>query len=306
MSLALETGQTLRGVAGSATSITYTVMGDEVSGGTDAFKVLAQGQLPAVIGTLYTVPASTQAIIKTIHLANPTGSAVTAKLAIGGTADANVILPPISIMAGGFAIYADDGWRAYDNQGRLRTVGDVGPTGSTGPSGPQGIPGPPGIDGSGEDVIESVMLGLPNHTHPSSGSGTIQYNAQTLASSFTAIANTSYTDILSFSLSAGTYLVMAQVQIQTNVGDRSVTIKLWDGSSAAYSSAELAVVASASNTALVESSQTIFAIITLASTTTVKLSAKGNEVSQDAIIRHQTPTFTEAACTKLISLLLAG
>jgi len=133
MSLALATGNTITGVAGSATAITYTISGDEIAAGADAFKVLAQGQLPSSVGTLYTVPASTEAIVKTIHLANMTGGTVTARLNVKGTAAANAILPPISILAGGFAIYADDGWRVYNDQGQLLSVGATGATGPTGP-----------------------------------------------------------------------------------------------------------------------------------------------------------------------------
>jgi len=135
MSLALATGDTITGVAGSATSITYTISGDEIAAGADAFKVLAQGQLPSTVGTLYTVPASTEAIVKTIHLANMTGGTVTARLNVKGTAAANAILPPISILAGGFAVYADDGWRVYNDQGQLLSVGATGATGQTGAPG---------------------------------------------------------------------------------------------------------------------------------------------------------------------------
>ena len=132
MSLTLATGDTITGVAGAATTITYTITGDEIAAGADAFKVLAQGQLPSSVGTLYTVPASTEAIVKTIHLANMTAGTVTARLNIKGTAAANAILPPISILAGGFAVYADDGWRVYNDQGQLLSVGATGAAGAAG------------------------------------------------------------------------------------------------------------------------------------------------------------------------------
>jgi hypothetical protein len=134
MSIALATGDTITGVAGSATAITYTISGDEIAAGADAFKVLAQGQLPSSVGTLYTVPASTAAIVKTIHLANMTAGTVTARLNVKGTAAAHAILPPISILAGGFAVYADDGWRVYNDQGQLLSVGATGATGADGMS----------------------------------------------------------------------------------------------------------------------------------------------------------------------------
>jgi hypothetical protein len=149
MSLALDAADTITGVAGSATAITYTITGDEISVGADAFKVLAQGQLPASIGTLYTVPASTQAIVKGIHLVNTTAGTVTASLAVKGTAAANQILPPISILAGGFAVFADEGWAVYNDQGQILGVGAAGATGATGGTGPTGATGPTGSGATG-------------------------------------------------------------------------------------------------------------------------------------------------------------
>lgn len=155
MSLTLATGDTITGVAGSATAITYTIFGDEIASGADAFKVLAQGQLPSPVGTLYTVPASTQAIVKAIHLVNGTGGTVTARLNVNGAAAANAILPPISILAGGFAVYADDGWKVYNDQGQLLGVGATGAAGSAGAAGGTG---PPGADGLATTGTPAVVL----------------------------------------------------------------------------------------------------------------------------------------------------
>ena len=135
MSLTLAVTDTITGVAGAATSITYTIFGDEIAADIDAFKVLAQGQLPSSVGTLYTVPGSTATIVKAIHLVNGTGGIVTARLNVNGTAAANQILPPISILAGGFAVYADDGWHAYNDQGQALGVGATGATGAAGANG---------------------------------------------------------------------------------------------------------------------------------------------------------------------------
>jgi len=139
MSLTLATTETITGVAGSATSITYTIFGDEITASGDAFKVLAQGQLPSSVGTLYTVPASTVAIVKAIHLVNGTGGSVTARLNVKGTAAANAILPAITILAGGFAIFGDDGWNVYNDQGQKLGVGATGATGATGAAGADGL-----------------------------------------------------------------------------------------------------------------------------------------------------------------------
>ena len=134
MSLTLATGDTIAGVASSATAITYTFMGDEI-GTADAFRVLAQGQLPSAIATLYTVPAATSAIVKSIHLVNTTAGTVTASLTVKGTAAANQILPPCSILAGGWAFMGDEGWSVYNSQGQLLSVGATGATGATGANG---------------------------------------------------------------------------------------------------------------------------------------------------------------------------
>lgn len=97
-----------------------TIATGQVASSGEAYKKLAQGQLPSSAGTLYTVPASTITLVKSIHLANPTGAAVTARLYHDGTTDATTILPPISIDAGGFAEYTDEGWTFYDAQGQKK------------------------------------------------------------------------------------------------------------------------------------------------------------------------------------------
>ena len=68
----------------------------------ETYKKLYQGQLGSSAGTLYTVPSSTQTIVKSIRVVNTDSSARTAKLWHDGTADANVILPACSISAGGW------------------------------------------------------------------------------------------------------------------------------------------------------------------------------------------------------------
>lgn len=69
----------------------------------DSYKRIYQGQLAASSGVVYTVPSGTQAIIKSIRVVNTSATATTVKLWNGGSADSNVILPPTSIDAGGFA-----------------------------------------------------------------------------------------------------------------------------------------------------------------------------------------------------------
>lgn len=110
--------ETLGGVAGTAAAITYTLSGMQLVAGVEAYLTLAQGQLPAAAGTLYTSPALTQTFIKTIHLANTTGAPVTAAFYINGTAAANQIIA-LSVPANGSAIFNQEGWRVFDSAGSL-------------------------------------------------------------------------------------------------------------------------------------------------------------------------------------------
>lgn len=133
--ITLATGGTLKGKAGTASAITYTISGDAVTT-TDAFQILGQGVLAGTTGDLLTttpVPSSTVYLIKEIALANTTGSNVTGVIFyVNGTAAGNQLDGGISIAAGGSATYNDDGWRVYDANGVVQSVGSIGPTGSTG------------------------------------------------------------------------------------------------------------------------------------------------------------------------------
>jgi hypothetical protein len=116
--IVLEAAQTLRGIAATATAITYTIEGMELASGVETYKTLAQGQLATSAGTLYTAPSSTQSFIKSIHLANATGSDVTGvKLFIGGTAAGNQITGSLTIPANGWATFGENGWNVYDATG---------------------------------------------------------------------------------------------------------------------------------------------------------------------------------------------
>ncbi len=147
--LALDTGKTLQGVASSATSITYTILGDEVtSGPTDAYKQLAQGQLPNAAGVLYTVPASTSTLVKSIHLANTSGVPITGiQLFVGGSAAANAVTGAFSLGIGCFAVYAQGGWQFFNANGQIVSTGLQGVQGLQGAA--SGIPGEDGQDGEG-------------------------------------------------------------------------------------------------------------------------------------------------------------
>jgi hypothetical protein len=68
-----------------------------------SWRKLYQGQPGTSATTLYTVPGATAAIIKHIRVTNPTGTDRTIKLWHDGTANANVILPAATVLAGGWA-----------------------------------------------------------------------------------------------------------------------------------------------------------------------------------------------------------
>lgn len=71
----------------------------------DTYKRLYQGVAGTTAAAAYTVPGSTSAIVKSMRIVNYSGAAATIKLwhGTGGAADANVILPEVSVDAGGFA-----------------------------------------------------------------------------------------------------------------------------------------------------------------------------------------------------------
>lgn len=110
--LTLAAADTLAGVASAASEVTCTVFGMELNGTTETYKVLYQGQLAAAAATIYTVPGSTQAFIRTITIVNTDAvGANTFQLFRGGTAGVNAITPVINLPAGGSATYEDgQGW----------------------------------------------------------------------------------------------------------------------------------------------------------------------------------------------------
>ena len=58
----------------------------------DNYKVLAQGQLAAAAGAIYTVPGATQAIVRGIVIVNTDTTTRTISLFVNGTGAANKIL----------------------------------------------------------------------------------------------------------------------------------------------------------------------------------------------------------------------
>src|ERR1035437_4372325 len=117
----LNATDTLSAIAGAATALTVTVYALEVTTTTQVFKRLYQGQPGNTATTLYTAPAATQALIKSIVVANTTAGAQTLTLFQAGTTAANSIAPAISIDAGGMAVYDGDGWTFLTNTGAVKS-----------------------------------------------------------------------------------------------------------------------------------------------------------------------------------------
>lgn len=133
--LTLAPGETISGIAASATAITYTITGMELNAGVEAYKVLAQGQLAAAAGTLYTAPAGTQTFVKSLHLVNATGADVAGiKLYKNGTGAINQLTGSMTIPANGWATYEEDGWRVYNAAGE-RLMNGVTASGGGGSAG---------------------------------------------------------------------------------------------------------------------------------------------------------------------------
>ena len=116
--LTLATTNTLSGIASVASQITCTIMGMELVGTTETYKVLYQGQLDSSAGTLYTVPSSTTTFVKSILITNNDSATRTFRLFVNGTANSNAITSIFEVPAGGSATYEDgNGWEFYTSNG---------------------------------------------------------------------------------------------------------------------------------------------------------------------------------------------
>lgn len=231
--ITLETGQTLHGKAGTATAVTYTMLGDEITSGADTFKKLAQGQLGTSTSTLYTVPASTATLIKEIHLANTTGSNVVGvTFYISGTAVSNQITGTITVPANGTAVFNAGGWSVYDSAGVLLFVGSVGPTGSTGTAATiavgttsNGIPGSAAsVNNSGTSSAAVFNFTIPAGAVWRSGSG-VPSNGTGVDGDY--YLRTSNGDV--YLRSSGTYSVVANLTGPTGAPGTVTSVTNSDG-----------------------------------------------------------------------------
>jgi hypothetical protein len=192
--LTLASSGSLQGKAGTASAITYTVSGDTIASGNDTFQILAQGQLTGSVAALTGLSSVTApTLISDIHLSNTTGSAVsTVQLYVNGTASSNQILN-ITIPANGQAVYANDGWKIYDGNGGLQTVGSIG---ATGPSGSGGSAGPQGATGATGAIAGLAAYGSTANADAASLNGSNQLVLQPASSSFSGLlTSTNYGNI---------------------------------------------------------------------------------------------------------------
>lgn len=108
--ITLEAADLIEGDASAANVVDYTINGVQEASSVVSLKALADGQLPASKGTLYTTPASTTAIVKSVILVNTASSARTINLYVqrDGSNSRRIIPEDLSLEAnGGSAILAD-------------------------------------------------------------------------------------------------------------------------------------------------------------------------------------------------------
>lgn len=86
-----------------------------------AVRMVGPDDIPNSTTTLYTVPGSTKAIIRNIHIANTTGTAATIKMSIGADSAATRILGDLSIPAAG--TYDWSGFMVLEAGETLRATG---------------------------------------------------------------------------------------------------------------------------------------------------------------------------------------
>lgn len=119
--ITLAATNTLRAVAGSASAITLTVYGTEVTGSTEVSKVLYQNQLPAATTSIYTVPGGAVTLIKSITAVNLKNVDTTFQLFVNGTTTNTAISSVMTLPPFTAAEYDDMGWVFRGPQGQILT-----------------------------------------------------------------------------------------------------------------------------------------------------------------------------------------
>ncbi len=117
--IALGSNNSIHGLAGTATAITYTVFGSLVTSGNSVYQTLAQGQLGTSDAALYSTPTGSTAFISLIILTNTTGTAATVTLGMNGTAStaSNQLLAAVTIPGNGYMHLTSADWTIRDSVG---------------------------------------------------------------------------------------------------------------------------------------------------------------------------------------------
>jgi hypothetical protein len=123
----LGPGNTLQGLAGTASAVTYTVFGLTTPPGSSSpnYSVLAQGQLGASNAVLYTVPVPGSTFVSLVTLANTTATAVSGvSLGVNGTSAtaSNLVLSSVTIPPNGSITLNAQGWTNHDVNGNPPTA----------------------------------------------------------------------------------------------------------------------------------------------------------------------------------------
>ncbi len=129
----LETTDTLKAAASGATSIyaTGSLLEINTSTGAETFKGFGPTAVGTLGTTLYTAPANTTAIVKSLLFVNINAAARNVNVYKNGLLDANRIYGgsagPGTAMGAGYALtYGDGGWRMFDASGVMQVTAGGG------------------------------------------------------------------------------------------------------------------------------------------------------------------------------------
>lgn len=124
----LTFGDDLEAAAETDAMVNLTVFGKELTIDpdtgitTEVIGILYQGLLDDSVSVVYTVPADTTTFVTEMASVNTDASPQFFAIYTNGTGDGNRITPDLTLLAGGMMLYGENGWQAYDSDGKLRTT----------------------------------------------------------------------------------------------------------------------------------------------------------------------------------------
>jgi hypothetical protein len=107
---------TLYGLAGAASTVTYSIFGMQLSVGSPSWSKLAQGQLGTSAAVIYTSPSGTPSFLSAIVLYNTGSSATNVQMFAGGSAASNQLFN-VNIQAYGQVFIDQGGMQCNDGNG---------------------------------------------------------------------------------------------------------------------------------------------------------------------------------------------